>query len=284
MESLLLANFNILIGGYAVVKDDIVWKNPYSDDLSDIAPSESKWAVLVPIFPYHRLYLVTEGTASIILSDSSKILLEKNKMYLVPPFMIKSVESSANISHYYLHFKTDPVSINPFDYYNLNNPVEADAEDIKNFSKLLTLYWKNDIHSELLTQGYFSLLLSKFFDTDSQKNAALKRFTPVLKFINENIGESFTNKQLADILGYNETYFSSIFSKTFHVPPLKYALEKKMIFARQQLTRNDLSIRAISESLGFENEYYFNAVFKRMVGVSPGKWRKQFFMQETSLL
>ena len=62
MQNLLINNnFSLLGGGFAAVRNDIVWKNTVGDDLSDIRPCTSKWPVMVPLFAYHRLYLVTDG-------------------------------------------------------------------------------------------------------------------------------------------------------------------------------------------------------------------------------
>ena len=50
--------------------------------------------------------------------------------------------------------------------------------------------------------------------------------------------------------------------------------EAKFSKAREiLLQRQDLSIREISEMLGFSSEYYFNQFFKRKEGYPPGIFR-----------
>jgi AraC-like DNA-binding protein len=43
--------------------------------------------------------------------------------------------------------------------------------------------------------------------------------------------------------------------------------------ARAILTETDLPIKAISDSLGYQNVHYFNRQFKRFVGIPPGRYR-----------
>lgn len=280
MQNLLINNsFSLIGGGFATVRDDVVWRNFRSDDLTDAEPCSSKWPVMVPLFAYHRLYFVTDGYAILKLADGTSLKLEKNKLYLISPFTVRSVQEHASVTHFYIHFKSNTQVINPFEYYHLNNPVDAGEEEYDHFRTLLKNYGRKDLQSELTAQGSLLLLLAKFFPPDAAVSPAMKRFAPVLDYIEEHICSKITVKQLADVLGYNETYFSGLFSKQFNQPPLKYVSEKKMILARRQLALTDMSIKEISDYLGFDNEFYFNTVFRRSVGIPPGKWRKQYFDQ-----
>lgn len=282
MQNLLINNnFSFLGGGFATIRNDVVWKNNVSDDLSAVEPCTSKWPVLVPLFAYHRLYLVTEGSAVLKLADGSSLKLEKNNLYLIPPFLIRSVENTQSISHFYLHFRSNTRSPDPFEYYRLTNPVATDGSDADVFRLLIANYMEKNVRAELKAQGAFSLLLSRFFDGNASESPSVKKFAPVLEYIENNLGKKITVKQLADVLGYNEAYFSVLFSKQFNVTPLKYVSEKKMILARQQLALSDMSIKEISNGLGFENEFYFNTAFRKAIGISPGKWRKQYFGQHS---
>ena len=240
-------NFSFIGGGFATIRDDVVWKNPRGDDLSNVTPCQQKWNVMVPMFAYHRLYLVVDGHATFLLTDGTSLRLEKNKLYLISPFMIRSVD--------------------------------AQEPDAVFFKMLLSTYFEKDMRSRMVAQGYFSLLISKFFDGVDSQPPVIKKFEPILEYIERNIGKKITVSDLASVLGYNDSYFSVIFSKCFKITPQKYVANKKMILARQQLAHSSLSIKEISENLGFDSEFYFGNVFKKSVGLSPGRWRKRYFEQ-----
>ncbi len=275
MKESLLNQLQILTGGFAIIKNDIVFQAPANESLDNPTKRKEKWQELVPIFPYHRIYLITEGTASFKLSNSTKIKMEKNKLYLVSPFLIQSSEINANNSHFYLHFKSDNTSIDPFEYYAIDLCANANENDVFYFKEIFKYYNKDDIQSQLKTKAYFALLLSKFF-TNSHPNSVNTKLFPIIKYINENITNKITSKQLAEKFGYNDAYFSSMFSKAFNISVTKYITNKKIIYARQLLANKNASIKEISDNLGFANEFYFNRVFKKIAGVTPGKWQKNF--------
>lgn len=280
----LLNNFSFLESGFATIKDGSVWRNHYSDEITDENLHQKKWDVLVPIFAYHRLYLVTDGSATLTFTDSTVLKLEKGKMYLIPPFKILSVEKTKFFSHFYLHFKSNTSTIDPFEFYNLVNPVDADQECIDFFRILLANFYKvsfnkHDLRSQITLQGYFSLLVARFFNEKTALQPSYKHFFPVIEYVDNHLSEKITVKQLADLLGYTESHFSVLFSKHFKTSPLKYVTEKKMLRACQQLSLSDMTIKEISDSLGYDNEFYFNTVFKKTFGCPPGTWKKQYHNQ-----
>ena len=286
MQNFLInSNFSFLSAGFATVRNDKVWINYQSATLDGVQPQSSSWPTLVPIFAYHRIYLALDGEATMNLTDGSTLTMEKGKLYLIPPFKISSVGHTSSFSHFYLHFRSN-TQINPFEYYNLLSPVPAGEKEIHYFCSLLPylhtmLYDKKleNLAAQLQTQAYFSLLLSSFFQKQNPFPPTFKKFIPVLEYIDNHLAERITVKQLADLLGYTEAYFSTLFSQYFKVPPLKFITEKKMVSACQQLALSDLSIGQISANLGFENEFYFNTVFKKFFGLSPGKWKRQYISQ-----
>jgi AraC family transcriptional activator of pobA len=48
-----------------------------------------------------------------------------------------------------------------------------------------------------------------------------------------------------------------------------------MLEAQRLLSYSSLSVKEIADALGFEDESYFNRLFSKVVGVSPGAFRKK---------
>lgn len=58
--------------------------------------------------------------------------------------------------------------------------------------------------------------------------------------------------------------------------PVTYSIQQELMReAKRLLYYSDLSIKEIADSLGFEDATYFNRLFSKVVGVSPGTFRKQ---------
>jgi len=49
----------------------------------------------------------------------------------------------------------------------------------------------------------------------------------------------------------------------------------KMQWARTLLRTPDMSVADVAYRVGYEDPFYFSRAFKRVVGVSPARWRKQ---------
>ncbi len=94
-----------------------------------------------------------------------------------------------------------------------------------------------------------------------------------IQYIHTNLYQPLRIKDIADQLGINERYFSTLFSKEVGMPPSKYVQKQKIKTAKSLLASQDLSITDISNLLHFSDTPHFCKVFKYLTGVSPSKFR-----------
>lgn len=100
-------------------------------------------------------------------------------------------------------------------------------------------------------------------------------------YIADNVETPLTCSDVARHCNFNVKYMSRIFKDITGMTLLDYIHKEKIKFAEVLLADPSLPIGDISYRLGFSNEYYFNTFFKRMTGISPGKYRKITNIQET---
>lgn len=65
-----------------------------------------------------------------------------------------------------------------------------------------------------------------------------------------------------------------VFKAEYGITPYNYLLGKKLSVAKQLLSGTGMSVREISEYLGFSDCHYFSAFFRKQTGVSPRSYRK----------
>jgi AraC-like DNA-binding protein len=65
------------------------------------------------------------------------------------------------------------------------------------------------------------------------------------------------------------------FREYYGIPPQEFIMRKRIRKAKYTLLNTDLSIDAISESLGFCNTSHFIRRFSEATGFSPAKFRKK---------
>ena len=278
LEILNATNISIEDIGYGKVIGESAFVNLHGKDLTNIRPKQYRWTDAMRHFSYYRLYLVTDGQVEFSINNRP-FVMTKGKMYLIRPFSIDYAIPPESFTHYYIHFNLKGLPFNLLDYYNLSNGIEFTEHEILLFKQLFQYFYNDGLKKQLVTYGTFALLLSKFFSNSTKINPSIRRFEPVLKYIDENLTKPVTLEQLSDIMHMNKVYFATCFQKTFKMTPIKFVIEKKMLYAQQLLSNENRSIKEIAYFLGYSNEYYFSSAFKHSIGISPNKWRQTYILQ-----
>jgi AraC-like DNA-binding protein len=94
-------------------------------------------------------------------------------------------------------------------------------------------------------------------------------------FLNTQITSKFHIELLCKHIHRSESQTIRLFKKTFGITPYSYVLLKKIGFAKKLLVDTNLSIKEISDSLCFADEYYFSNIFKQKTGKTPAEYRKE---------
>ncbi|MBQ6727757.1 MAG: helix-turn-helix transcriptional regulator [Clostridia bacterium] len=246
---------------------------------SGYAEVDDSWHKFVAIFPYYRIYLITEGDAVLYLKDSEQVL-KSGRLYLIPPFQVVSSKCNNVLKHYYIHFSPKNNIIGFVELYKPIYEIQATATDEILCSELVACYEKNDVSSILKKNGIFRYLLSKFYENASFYDFEMLRFESVLEYIHDHIGEKIEVKTLAMSAGLSEVYFSNLFTKVFGLSPVKYINSKKMSLAATMLAKGNTHIKEIIRDLGFEHEAYFFRLFKKTFGCTPSMYKKLLITAE----
>lgn len=89
----------------------------------------------------------------------------------------------------------------------------------------------------------------------------------------ENITENISLEELSKHYNYSVSRFSNLFKQKTGYAPIDYFLQMKMQKACQLLDFSDRSIKDIAFSMGFGDPYYFSKRFRKIIGLSPKKYR-----------
>ena len=97
----------------------------------------------------------------------------------------------------------------------------------------------------------------------------------VLNYLNSNYKEQITSGELEEKFACNFDYINRVFKKNIGKTIFVYLNEYRIHRACVLLETTSMKISAISNQVGFPDESYFNKVFKKFVGVTPGQYEKQ---------
>jgi AraC family transcriptional regulator len=102
------------------------------------------------------------------------------------------------------------------------------------------------------------------------------RLRVVRNYIEENLGNPITLRDLASLACVSVRHFERAFRQSLGLPPHRYVLERRVSAARDLLlTHPDLPIDAIARQLGFSSSSHLSAAFARRMGCSPATFRRQ---------
>ena len=93
------------------------------------------------------------------------------------------------------------------------------------------------------------------------------------QYIQDNIEQAPTVSEVAAYCGVSERQLSRIFAGEGQ-SPAEIIRAQRVRRIEELLADPSLSLKDIGDRMGFSDEYYFNAFFKKYAGMTPGAYRK----------
>ena len=130
-----------------------------------------------------------------------------------------------------------------------------------------------------LIKNYVTLLLTILNRLRSRQEISNVTTDTIIKdslvYISKHISENLSLQHVAQHVALNPSYFSRKFKAVVGTNFREYIIFLRISKAEQLLTSSKLSVSEISYICGFHDSNYFSVVFKKIVGISPVKFRKQ---------
>lgn len=98
----------------------------------------------------------------------------------------------------------------------------------------------------------------------------------VKAYIDHHYCEEITLKSIAEDLNFNPYYLAHAFKEHIGYSPMQYIIRRRIGEAQNLLISTDRSITDIALSCGYNNSNYFQSVFKNLMGMTPGQYRRDW--------
>ncbi|MEK6793158.1 MAG: AraC family transcriptional regulator [Spirochaetota bacterium] len=107
-------------------------------------------------------------------------------------------------------------------------------------------------------------------DTGTNDTRRSQKAESAVRFIYLNYHRRFTLEEVGDYCRANPQYISRLFHREMKKTIMEYANEVRIRIAERMLKSREYRIREVARMTGFEDEFYFNKVFKQITGFTPG--------------
>ena len=162
------------------------------------------------------------------------------------------------------------------------------SDDLTPFRLLLTdLYnlasssdYIRDMRDMRINEKLGSLLTLLMEQSWHPESVTVSRKRMELAAVREYLDEYFTEKimleELAEKFFINKFYLSKIFKETYGTTVNNYLISKRITRAKQLLRFTDMTEDEVGVAVGMGDANYFSRMFRKVEGISPREYRKQW--------
>lgn len=241
---------------------------------------DKSWTQLDSHFPYDSIGYIREGEVSLSVNHRTA-LLRPGELYYIPAMNLFSHYVTHDFAQvYWTHFVLGPkdlelsnrlefpVSVHsqhPDEVEGLFQALFRSRQDLSPGGSLLRNGLMGQLAAEFLSAGQAQLQLRPVARFDEMQRTA--------QYIREHLDEDLSVERLAAQVNLNPHYFIRVFQHFFHETPIHFVLRQREETARRLLEYSSMSVKEIGLSLGFSNQNYFSAFFKKRSGCSPTAYR-----------
>ncbi len=227
---------------------------------------------------YVEINAVLSGAVELTV-DGTSVILEKNRMYFIPPNVAHSNRVLAdNTKFITCAFETD-IRI-PMQIYKLNSTSLTILQLMINEFQEQKLDTTRFQFAEQCSQALVNLTELLIIECNkantrktTYKSSTSLIFSNACDYMWDNMSRAFTIKDIAAHCNVSPTNLKNVFKKHANMGVIAYYNELRSERARSMLFEGE-SISTIAEELGYYSVSHFSKAFKNKYGVSPSKFLK----------
>lgn len=171
----------------------------------------------------------------------------------------------------YLIFGQMKNSNSPDNIYEYMESLGLDGQKMTDYYSNLPLLDTKKINSV----SNIAVMLIKFILFENLlKRDISENIQRAVTYINENLNEDLSVKTVSEHANISKSVLYKNFHQIFHCTLSEYINKKRIEKSTHLLANADLSIDDISQQVGFSSASYYSKIFKKQVGISPLKYRK----------
>jgi AraC family transcriptional regulator of arabinose operon len=235
----------------------------------------------------NHLHFILNGKGTLTIHQKT-YHLKKDDIFLIPKSV--HIDYAADMEHPWEYIWVTFDGEMAIDYLNhaglsADHPVATSGIPTASYLPLIKkILDSNELTftNEIKRVGYLFDIISTLIDAQSELKGKKNRYDyssetyveHALQYITLNYKEIKVS-DIAEYVGINRSYLTSIFKKELNVSPQEYLINYRLGKAAKLLETSQLPIKDISIEAGYNNPLNFSKMFKNAYGVSPKIYREQ---------
>ena len=128
---------------------------------------------------------------------------------------------------------------------------------------------------EILLKLSGNRLLAMQAHGEREKSAVSETALQIREYIDAHIYERIAVPDLARLASLSASQLTRVFRDAYGQSPYDYVLARKIDTACRLLLNTGMSVKEVAYRLNFVDEHYFSNVFKKRMGMPPGRYRTE---------
>jgi len=231
------------------------------------------------------LIYCVEGKGEIRINESTHVV-QADWFFIIPagmphsyhserenPWSIYWIHFSGNKSGIYSRFACQPLAIERGKASRISDRVDLFSEIFRNLDRGFsteTLEYVNLCLPHLLA-SFTHLSQFRLIKESGEKDPVAQS----INFMLENLTQKLKLEEIAAETSLSASHFSRLFVNRTGHSPIDYFIQLKIQRACRLLDNSKWMIADVAREMGFEDQFYFSRVFRKVMGMAPAEYRKR---------
>jgi len=189
------------------------------------------------------------------------------------PWSIYWIHFSGNKAGIYSRFACQPQSIERSKTSRITDRIDLFSEIFRNLDRGFsteTLEYVNQCLPHLLA-SFTHLSQFRLIKESGEKDPVAQS----INFMLEQLTQKLKLEEIAAETGLSASHYSRLFVNRTGHSPIDYFIQLKIQRACRLLDNSGWMIADVSREMGFDDQFYFSRVFRKVMGMSPAEYRKR---------
>ena len=288
------------------MKPILQFKGPYGDNQASFMPDfihfeplekRSKiyeWEISQHVHSeLFQMFIIRSGKG-ILVSGKNKIVISSPCVINVPASIMHGFSFDSNIKGDVLTFSDNYfesilknnaqlyIKLNKLNQFVYVNNIKSFDDFTYLIHKLKNEILEDRVEKQFSLQSYFQLLFLRLYRKGYENeyvelnapNKTLEHFRNFQNLVKQSLQSPLTIEQYARKLSITQMHLNRVCNAVVGESALKVVQGFIIIEAKKYLLNTSYSVSEIAYFLNFNDPAYFSRLFKKLVGVPPGEFRK----------